>query len=67
MEKDDKNRHGRPQAYPLPTEADQQLKNQPEYMDQQPNDYRDKSISDMPANDQTERISNDPDQDLKDS
>lgn len=67
MQQDDKNRHGRPQAYPLPTETDKQLQNQPEYIDQQPNDYRDKSISDMPANNNTERQSNDPQRDMKES
>lgn len=59
MQKDDKNRHGRPESYPQPTEADEQLKNQPEYIDQQPNDFRDKSISDLPAHNR-ERESNEP-------
>lgn len=35
----------RPVAYPKPTEADQQLNNQPEYTDQEPN-YYNKEISD---------------------
>ena len=38
----------RPEAYPKPTETDEQLKNQPEYVDQEPNS-RDKNISDIPA------------------
>jgi hypothetical protein len=63
MQNDKKN--DRPLAYPLPTENDQQLKNQPEYIDQQPNDGRDKSISDMPASDQYERQTNDPGRDLQ--
>ena len=37
----------RPEAYPQPSVTDQQLKNQPEYIDQQPNDFHDKSISDL--------------------
>lgn len=45
----DEKRNDRPEAYPLPTETDQQLKNQPEYIDQQPNEFHDKSISDIPA------------------
>ena len=44
----DKNRQDRPESYPKPTETDSQLKNQPEYIDQQPNDFSDKSISDIP-------------------
>lgn len=41
----DKKDDERPIAYPKPTEADQQLKNQPEYTDQEPNTYN-KEISD---------------------
>ena len=41
---DDKDR---PIAYPKPTETDSQLKNQPEYIDQQPNSLE-KDISDVP-------------------
>ena len=63
--KEDKNRNGRPSSYPLPTENDQQLNNQPEYIDEQPNDFRDKSISNMPAGAGTERESNEPDRDLR--
>ncbi len=58
-----KEKHTRPEAYPKPTETDNQLKNQPEFIDQQPNDFHDKSISDIPANN-SERQSNDP---IKDS
>lgn len=54
------NNNDRPLSYPLPTEADKQLQNQPEYTDQQPNDFRDKSISDLPANDNRDKESNDP-------
>lgn len=51
-DKDDK----RPAAYPRPTEKDTQLKNTPEFIDQQPNDFHDKSISDLPANDETSKL-----------
>ena len=44
-----KNKNSRPEAYPKPTETDNQLKNQPEFIDEQPNDFNDKSISDIPA------------------
>lgn len=50
----------RPLAYPLPTETDRQLQNQPEYTDQQPNDFHDKTISDLPAEAPYEKQSNDP-------
>ena len=54
-----KEKNTRPEAYPKPTVTDNQLSNQPEYIDQQPNDFQDKSISDLPANN-SERQSNDP-------
>jgi hypothetical protein len=61
---DGTNRHGRPEAYPKPTETDKMLQNQPEYIDQQPNDFSDKSISDIPAEKiDSDRQSNDPDGD----
>jgi len=53
-------RNDRPESYPQPTETDKQLQGQPEFIDQQPNDFHDKSISDLPANDNTERLANDP-------
>jgi hypothetical protein len=62
--RDDKNKHGRPEAYPRPTETDSQLKNQPEFIDQQPNDFRDKTISDIPVQ-ADERQSNDPNEDVR--
>jgi hypothetical protein len=52
-----KERQDRPESYPKPTETDSQLKNQPEYIDQQPNDFSDKSISDIATPD-TSRQSN---------
>lgn len=57
-------KNARFESYPLPTETDKQLQNQPEYIDQQPNDFEDKSISDLPIKN-AERISNDPERDLK--
>lgn len=57
-----KDKNDRPEAYPKPTETDQQLQNQPEFIDQQPNDFNDKSISDIPAKN-VERQSNDPNRD----
>jgi hypothetical protein len=53
------NRNDRPEAYPKPTETDQQLKNQPEFIDQQPNDFHDKSISDLPASNEPGKESED--------
>jgi len=61
----DKNRQDRPESYPKPTETDSQLKNQPEYIDKQPNDFSDKSVSDIPNSD-APRQSNDPGRELKD-
>jgi hypothetical protein len=52
---DKNNKQNRPESYPRPTETDEQLKNQPEYMDQEPNEFN-KSISDVP--DQKERRDN---------
>ena len=45
---DDKTKYERPEAYPKPTETDNQLQNQPEYIDQEPNTYE-KEISDVPV------------------
>jgi hypothetical protein len=49
MKKDQNSDAGRQEAYPRPTTTDQQLKNQPEFIDQQPDDFDDKSISDLPV------------------
>lgn len=46
MEPRDKKEEERPVAYPKPTEADLQLNNQPEYIDQEPASYN-KEISDV--------------------
>ncbi len=51
------------ESYPRPTETDKQLQNQPEFTDQQPNDFEDKSISDVPNSNAT-RQSNDPEQEM---
>lgn len=53
----------RPEAYPQPSKSDKQFNNQPEFEDQQPNDFNDKSISDVPVN--APRQNNDPNKDLK--
>lgn len=50
----------KPEAYPRPTEKDIQLHHNAEFIDQQPNDFHDKSISDLPANEETEKNSNEP-------
>jgi hypothetical protein len=63
MSKEDK-KNDRFESYPRPTETDKQLQNQPEFTDQQPNDFNDKSISDVP-NTNAERQSNDPGQEMK--
>jgi len=45
MRKEEKN--NRPEAYPKPSVADQQLKDQPEFIDQEPNEFNDKKVSDI--------------------
>ena len=57
-----KEKNTRPEAYPKPTETDNQLKNQPEFIDQQPNDFHDKSVSNIPDNN-AERSGSDPNKD----
>jgi hypothetical protein len=54
MDPRDKKEEERPFAYPKPTENDQQLRNQPEFIDQEPNSY-DKQISDIPGPESTEQ------------
>jgi len=63
MNKQEK-RNDRFESYPRPTETDKQLQNQPEFTDQQPNDFQDKSISDIPDNNAA-RQSNDPEQEMR--
>ena len=58
MKEDSKDK--KPAAYPLPTEKDNQLKNTPEFIDQQPNDFHDKSISGLPAKDDIVRKNDEP-------
>jgi hypothetical protein len=62
MSKQEK-RNDRFESYPRPTETDKQLQNQPEFTDQQPNDFEDKSISDVPNSNAT-RQSNDPEKEM---
>ena len=57
-----KEKQTRPESYPRPTETDNQLKNQPEFMDQQPNDFSDKSVSNIPGSD-ADRTGSDPNKD----
>jgi hypothetical protein len=45
MDKDQKQE----ESYPKPSTADQQFNNQNEFIDQQPNAFNDKSVSDLPA------------------
>lgn len=47
MKKEEKSKD-RFESYPRPTETDEQLQHEPEFQDQQPNDFEDKSISDVP-------------------
>ena len=53
-------RNERPESYPRPSETDNQWQNQPEFIDQQPNDFNDKSISDLPATGNQVKQANDP-------
>lgn len=46
MDNKNKKEEERPVAYPKPTQADKQLKDQPEFIDQEPNSYQ-KEISDI--------------------
>ena len=55
MEPRDKKEEERPFAYPKPTENDQQLRNQPEFIDQEPNTYE-KEISDIPGRETEEQL-----------
>ena len=58
-----KEKNTRPEAYPKPTVTDNQLSNQPEFIDEQLDDSQAKPVSDSPATD-PERQSNGP---IKDS
>jgi len=64
----DKNneRNDRFESYPKPSETDQRLKNQPEYIDQQPGYFHNKSINDIPGT-QYQRESDDPSKDTQES
>jgi len=63
MNKEEK-RNDRFESYPRPTETDKQLHNQPEFTDQQPNDFRDKSVSDVPGTN-ADLSSNEPEKELR--
>lgn len=52
------------ESYPRPTETDKQLQNQPEFVDEQPNSFEDKSISDLPLTN-VERPSDNPARETK--
>ena len=58
-----KEKQTRPESYPRPTETDNQLKNQAEFIDQEPNEMSDKTVSNIPGGNQ-ERQGNEP---IKDS
>ncbi|HEY1112453.1 MAG TPA: hypothetical protein VGE66_02795 [Chitinophagaceae bacterium] len=47
----ERNKYDRPESYPKPTETDEQLKNQPEFIDQEPNTYT-REISDIPEHEE---------------
>lgn len=51
MSKEEK-RNDRFESYPRLSETDKQLKNQSEFEDQQPNEFNDKSVSDVPDNEE---------------
>ena len=54
MQPKDKKQDDRPIAYPHSTEADKQLQNQPEFVDQEPNTYN-KEISDIQGQEANEQ------------
>ena len=45
----EKKKTDKPEAYPKPSKEDNQYRNQPEFIDEKPNDFEDKSVSDSPA------------------
>jgi hypothetical protein len=51
--KEKNKREERPIAYPRPSETDTQIQNQPEYIDQEPNQFE-KELSDVPVKDDRE-------------
>lgn len=60
MDTKDKKEEDRPFAYPKPTENDQQLKNQPEFMDQEPNTIE-TQVSNVPGGDSEAPLTKDRD------
>ena len=45
----EKKKTDKSEAYPKPSKEDNQYRNQPEFIDEKPNDFEDKSVSDRPA------------------
>jgi len=60
---DDK-KNERFESYPRPSTADKQYTGQPEYIDEQPNDFNDKSVSNVPDSN-AERQTNDPQKEIR--
>ncbi len=48
MDSNEKNQE-RPMAYPQPSEGDKQLANKPEFINQEPNNFQDKTIGKVPV------------------
>ena len=53
----------RQEAYPRPFTTDNQIDNQPEYIDQQPNDFHDKSVSDVSIDNDSVQQGSQPEED----
>lgn len=51
-------------AYPQPSDAAKQLQNQPEFINQQPNDFDDETIHGVPVKKNAEIQENKPDEDI---
>ena len=54
----DKQQPTRPEAYPRPTEKDSQLQNQPEFIDEKPNEFQEQGVSNRPVKDEEGKTSN---------
>lgn len=51
-------------GYPRPSDAAKQLQNQPEYINQEPNNFHDKTIGKVPVKNDAETEENKPDEDI---
>lgn len=51
-------------AYPQPSEQAKQLKNQPEYINQEPNNFHDKTIGKVPVKNEPATEEPQPDEDI---